>query len=71
MAEVTALGVPKPPDREAVFSSTSQACAGCQLYNCALCNGLDHESRTRLAAIVESIVDFSSPTGSQGDQVNG
>jgi CRP/FNR family transcriptional regulator len=55
VAEVTALGVPKPPDREAVFSSTSQACAGCQLYNCALCNGLDYESRARLAAIVDRI----------------
>ena len=60
MAEVTALGVPKPPDRETNASSTPEACAGCQLYNCALCNGLDHESRARLAAIVDR---FEVPAG--------
>ena len=48
MVEVTV-----PPDRETNASSTPEACAGCQLYNCALCNGLDHKSRARLAAIVD------------------
>lgn len=53
MVEVTALGVFKPPDRETNASSTPEACAGCQLSNCALCNGLDHEICARLAAIVD------------------
>ncbi len=55
MAEVTV-----PPDRETNASSTPEACAGCQLYNCALCNGLDHESRARLAALVNR---FEVPAG--------
>jgi len=55
MVEVTV-----PPDRETNASSTPKVCAGCQLYNCALCNGLDHRSRARLAPIVDR---FEVPAG--------
>jgi len=53
LVDVTALGASKTPNRETNTSSTLEACASCQLYNCALCNGLDYESRARLAAIVD------------------
>ncbi len=42
------------------YRATPEACAGCQLYNCALCDGLDHESRARLAAVVDR---FEMPAG--------
>ncbi len=40
--------------------ATPEACAGCTLYNCALCDGLDHESRARLVAVVDR---FEVPAG--------
>ncbi len=60
MADLTTLGVSKPPDRETNASSIPEVCNGCQLYNCALCNGLDQENRARLAAIVDR---FEAPSG--------
>ena len=55
MVEVTV-----PPDRETNASSIPEVCIGCQLYNCALCNGLDQENRARLAANVDR---FEAPSG--------
>jgi len=54
------IGVSEPPDRETNASSAPEARAGCQVYNCALCNGLDHESHARLAAIADR---FEAPAG--------
>ena len=42
------------------YRATPKACAGCPLYNCALCDGLDHESRARLGAVVDR---FEVPAG--------
>ena len=37
------------------YRATPEARACCPLHNCALCGGLDHESRGRLAAVVDRV----------------